>query len=104
MRKVSPNLRYCRPDDAPVRPNGAAATFYVLGPPLKPELLRKINPSTRDKETFGLALDGFQMFLDGVGTALASADNGRHSTAAVRNPVRICNRDAVFPAALLDGE
>jgi hypothetical protein len=77
VRKVSPNLRYCRPDDAPVRPNGAAATFYVLGPPLKPELLRKINPSTRDKETFGLALDGFQMFLDGVGTALASADNGR---------------------------
>jgi hypothetical protein len=77
VRRLSPNVRYCRPNDPPVRPDGAAATFYVLGPPLEPKLLRKINPSTRDKETFGLALDGFQMFLDGAGTAFASADIGR---------------------------
>jgi hypothetical protein len=69
--------RYCLPTDAPVDPPGAGARFYVLGPPHDEKKLRKINPSARDKETYGLALGGFQMFMDGVGTALREADSGR---------------------------
>src|SRR3954469_343642 len=75
VKKKSDNLRYCLPTDAPVE--RAGATFYVLGPPHDEKLLRKINPSKRDKETYGLALDGLQLFMDGASTALEVDDKGR---------------------------
>jgi metallo-beta-lactamase superfamily protein len=77
VREMSSNLRFCLPSDAPVEPSGTGARFYVLGPPYDEKLLRKINPSTRDKETYGLAVDGFQLFMAGAGTALESKDRGR---------------------------
>ena len=77
VREMSSNLRFCLPSDAPVEPSGTGARFYVLGPPHDEKLLRKINPSTRDKETYGLAVDGFQLFMAGAGTALDSKDSGR---------------------------
>ncbi len=69
--------RYCRPTDAPAVPAGTNARFYVLGPPHDEKMLRKINPSGRNKETYGLALGNFQMFLDGAGTALGDTDVDR---------------------------
>jgi hypothetical protein len=51
--------------------------LYVLGPPHDEAKLRKINPSARDKETYGLAMDGMQLFMDGAGTALGEQDLGR---------------------------
>jgi hypothetical protein len=77
VREMSSNLRFCLPSDAPVEPSGTGAKFYVLGPPHDEKLLRKINPSARDKETYGLAVDGFQLFMAGAGTALDSNDRGR---------------------------
>jgi len=73
--KVEP--RYCLPTDPPVVPTGIDARFYVLGPPHDEKLLRKINPSARDKETYGLALGGLGMFMDGAGSALGTADTDR---------------------------
>jgi beta-lactamase superfamily II metal-dependent hydrolase len=75
VKKKCDNLRYCLPTDAPVQRGGA--TFYVLGPPHDEKLLRKINPSKREKETYGLALDGLQLFMDGAATALEINDKGR---------------------------
>jgi hypothetical protein len=75
VRTLSNNLRYCLPADAPVQ--RAGAMFYAFGPPHDEKLLRKINPSKRDKETYGLALDGLQLFMDGAGTALEGDDRGR---------------------------
>ena len=77
--KASPESkrRYCLPADAPVEPIGSGARFYVLGPPHDEKQLRKINPSTRDKGTFSVALANFQMFIDGAGTALEMKDRGR---------------------------
>ena len=77
VRKMSPKLRYCLPTDAPTEPAGTGTRFYVLGPPHDEQKLRKINPSARDKETYGLALEGLQMFMDGAGTALQDTDLGR---------------------------
>lgn len=77
VKAMTPNLRYCLPTDAPVEPAGVAARFYVLGPPHDEKQLRKINPSASHKETYGLALDGFQMFMNGAGTALKEDDAGR---------------------------
>jgi len=69
---------YCRPTDAPMVLAGSNATFYVLGPPHDKKMLRKINPSARDKETYGLAIDeGLKMFSAGAGTAMAKTDAGR---------------------------
>jgi hypothetical protein len=39
--------------------------------------LRKINPSKRDKETYGLAFQGLRQFIDGAATALDGAELGR---------------------------
>jgi hypothetical protein len=77
VRGKTPKLRYCLPTDAPVEFADAGASFYVLGPPHDEKQLRKINPSARDKETYGLALDGLQVFMDGAGTALGDTDSGR---------------------------
>lgn len=71
------DLRYCLPTDPPVVPDGIDARFYVLGPPHDEKMLRKINPSVRNQETYGLAMDGLSMFMDGAGTALAPVDTGR---------------------------
>jgi len=75
VRGKTSKLRYCLPTDAPVELVGAR--FYVLGPPHDEKQLRKINPSARNKETYGLALNGLQMFMDGTGTALGDTDRGR---------------------------
>ena len=77
VRKKTAKLRYCMPSDDPVEPAGVAARFYALGPPHDEKKLRKINPSKRDQETYGLALDGFQIFMNGAGTALEERDSGR---------------------------
>jgi hypothetical protein len=76
--KVKPREpRYCLPTDPPVVPDGIDARFYVLGPPHDEKMLRKINPSAANKETYGLALDGLKMFMDGAGSALGDTDEGR---------------------------
>ena len=69
--------RYCLPSDAPVVPSGISARFYVLGPPHDEKMLRKINPSASNTETYGLAMDGLEMFMDGAGTALGATDDSR---------------------------
>ena len=70
--------RYFDPKKAvPEVPPGTSARFYVLGPPHDEKALRKINPSTSNRETYGFSMDGFKMFMDGAGTALAATDDGR---------------------------
>jgi hypothetical protein len=76
-KKVS-KPRYFDPEKTePIVPAGTTTRFYVLGPPHDEKLLRKINPSKSNKETYGLAMDGLGMFMDGAGTALAERDDGR---------------------------
>jgi hypothetical protein len=69
--------RYCLPSDAPVVPQGITPRFYVLGPPHDEKMLRKINPSATNQETYGLAMDGLEMFMDSAGPALGGEDDGR---------------------------
>ena len=68
--------RYCLPSDAPVVPPGTSARFYALGPPHDEKMLRKINPSA-NPETYGLAMSGLGLFLDGAATAFQDKDDGR---------------------------
>jgi hypothetical protein len=73
VKKKTPNLRFCLPTDAPRKPDGVGVKLYVLGPPHDEKQLRKINPSARAKETYGLA----HMFIDGARSALETSDRGR---------------------------
>jgi hypothetical protein len=77
VRAKTAKPRYCLPTDPPVQPAGTNARFYVLGPPHDEKMLRRINPSASHKETYGLALDSFPLFMDGAGTALGNADIDR---------------------------
>jgi hypothetical protein len=77
VRKMASKVHYCLPGEKPVEPTGTCARLYVLGPPHDKKKLRKINPSTRDPETYGLALGGLGMFMDGAGSALSPEDRGR---------------------------
>jgi hypothetical protein len=77
VKKMTSKKRYFVPGEDPVQSNGVPARFYVLGPPHNEKQLRKMNPSVSNKEAYGLALDGFQMFIDGAGAALEGDDEGR---------------------------
>ena len=66
------NMRLCRPNDPPFAIPGANARLYVLGPPHDPKLIRKINPSTKSPETYGLLTNGNGALPLGVLTALDS--------------------------------
>jgi hypothetical protein len=65
------NVRMCRPDDKPFEIPNANARIYVLGPPHDPKLIRKINPSQKTPETYGLA-NGDDVLPFGVLSALAN--------------------------------
>jgi len=58
------------PTDDPFEIPGANARVYALAPPHDPKLIRKINPSTSNPETYGLAADGCAVLPLGVVAAL----------------------------------
>ncbi|MBV9581435.1 MAG: hypothetical protein JO057_22895 [Chloroflexi bacterium] len=68
VRKLSPNVRYCRPDDPPVELNDPHVRLYVMGPPRDPHLIRKILPSG-SSETYARAFAAMEGDLDPVLTA-----------------------------------
>jgi hypothetical protein len=55
LKGLSSCVRFCRPTDAPVVPFPESATkIYVLGPPHDLKMIKKINPSKSDPETYGM--------------------------------------------------
>lgn len=48
-------VRYLKPGDAPIQPQGVSARVYPLGPPRDSALLNKMDPSTSHPETYGFA-------------------------------------------------
>ncbi len=54
LKGLSKKVRYCRPTDAPIALDGTEASIYVLGPPHDEKMIKKINPSTKNPETYGM--------------------------------------------------
>jgi len=69
--------RYCLPAEAPTELPNVGARIYVLGPPPDEKWLRKIRPSTREKETYGLALEALPLFVASIRAALEGGEAGR---------------------------
>jgi hypothetical protein len=72
--KAKGNVRMWKPSDPPFEIPGANARIYALGPPYDPKLIRKINPSTTNPETYGLSMNGNGALPLGVITALERLD------------------------------
>lgn len=79
--------RYCLPQDKPVEIPGTGVHIYVLGPPHDEKKLKKINPSKRHRETYGLALDGLDLFLEDVESAFADNPMERPFTSLYEIPL-----------------
>jgi hypothetical protein len=101
----------CRPSDAPFEIPGANARIYALGPPHDPTLIRRINPSTANPETYGLVMTGKGALPLGVVVALDSRDDaaqGRddaapfHARATI--PLDAKGRPALFNKPADDGD
>jgi len=57
IKGLSDDLRYCTPADKPVKLSGTDVRVYVLGPPPDVKFIKKYNPSTKDPETYHLAMN-----------------------------------------------
>ena len=109
--KARGNVRICRPSDAPFEIPDANARIYVLGPPHDPKLIRKINPSTANPETYGLLMTGKGALPLGVVVALDSRDNAAQGQdeaapfhARVTIPLDAKGRPALFDKQADDGD
>jgi Metallo-beta-lactamase superfamily len=109
--KARGNVRICRPSDAPFEIPDANARIYVLGPPHDPKLIRKINPSTANPETYGLLMTGKGALPLGVVVALDSRDNVAQGQdvaapfhARVTIPLDAKGRPALFDKQADDGD
>lgn len=72
-------VQYKRPKDAPVEPEGVAAHIYVLGPPPDEKAIRRIHPSRKNQETYGLLLDDFTANIEiGLGAESPEAPFASH--------------------------
>jgi len=67
IANLSKDIRYCLPTDSPQQLPGTSVRAFVLGPPHDEKMIKKINPSKKASETYGMVSD---MFLDNVAVAL----------------------------------
>ena len=86
--KAKGNVRMWRPSDAPFEIPGANARIYALGPPHDPKLIRKINPSTTNPETYGLVDErqGRTAFGSHRGAGTGSIADGEDAEGQERAP------------------
>jgi metallo-beta-lactamase superfamily protein len=96
VKKMVAKPRYCLPGDPPVALADVGVTLYVLGPPHDEKSLRRINPSRAHPETYGLALGGLDMFLDGPGSALTDDDQERPFSTLFEIPLPIAREMDFF--------
>lgn len=90
VRKLAPNLTYCRPDRPPFAPPDlGGARFYVLGPPHDERLIRQTLPHASDPETYGL-------FLDQVTPALAAEDDSAPFASLLAIPTTVAKEIDFF--------
>jgi hypothetical protein len=74
IKGLSQNLRFCRPDDAPITPDGTSLKIYTLGPPRDEKFLKRYKPSAKQSETYGHGMA--ELFLDEIQPALLDPSSG----------------------------
>lgn len=95
-------IRYWRPSEAPYEIKGAHARVYALGPPRDIKKIRKINPSKRAPETYGLAMNGDGAIPLGLVKALDEPEGGRIKGAPFHPRVSIPQKEAEAIAFFAD--
>ena len=72
VRKLSEQVRYCKPQDAPVILPDTDVRVYALGPPPDEKMIKKYNPSKKQPETYGI--NAMNQYMDSIAPALSSPD------------------------------
>jgi hypothetical protein len=70
VKTLSPNVRYCRPEDKPFTFDDLKSKFYILGPPHDEKQIKRYNPSKANPETYGFS----KLHLDTIAAAAPDAD------------------------------
>jgi hypothetical protein len=73
IKKLSDNIRFCDPQDAPVEIPGTNVRIYTLGPPRDEKKIKKVNPSTKVPETYGMG--AINMFMSDIASALMEPES-----------------------------
>jgi hypothetical protein len=95
VHKMSPNVRFCRPSDAPLKLPGTTVRSYVLGPPHDEKKIKKFNPSKSRPETYGI--DSMNFFMSLVASTLsAGGDDGQPFDPLFRIPMETAVASAFF--------
>ena len=72
VKGLCEDVRYCTPQDDPIRIEGTDVKVYVLGPPPDEKLIKKYNPSKREPETYGI--DSINNYLSALQPTLSDTD------------------------------
>lgn len=94
VKNLSENLRFCRPADEPITPDGTDVRIYVLGPPPDEKYLKRYKPSTKEPETYGHGLA--EMFMSDIQLALTDPLSGAPFDKAFQLPVVVAQQMSFF--------
>jgi hypothetical protein len=72
VRKLSENVRYCKPQDDPVILPDTDVRVYALGPPPDEKMIKKYNPSKKESETYGI--NAMNQYMETMKPALWDPD------------------------------
>ncbi|HEX8088320.1 MAG TPA: hypothetical protein VF762_05675 [Blastocatellia bacterium] len=92
IKKLSENVRFCRPEDAPITPNGTDVKIYVLGPPPDEKYIKRYKPSTKQPETYGMA----EIFMSDIQPALGKVAYDAPFDTAFQIPMVAAEQMAFF--------
>ena len=98
VKGLSPNLRFCRPEDQPTTFDGVPARFYILGPPHDEKMIKRYNPSKAQQETYGVG----KLPLDTIAPALSDVDVNAPFDPIVQIPLEAGKADAFLSETLLE--
>ena len=93
VKHLSDDLRYCTPQDDPIKLAGTDVRVYVLGPPPDEKLIKKYNPSKSTPETYGIGLNHYLKSLQPV---LSDNDRENFFERRYRIPMHVAQQMTFF--------
>jgi hypothetical protein len=94
VKGLSENLRYCTPQDEPIKLPGTDVRVYALGPPPDEKLIKKYNPSKKETETYGV--DSMNQYLDALLPTLMDAEQDSPFDERYNIPLSVAQQLAFF--------
>lgn len=94
VKGLSDKLRFCRPDDGPITPDGTSVKIYTLGPPRDEKFLKRYKPSSKAPETYGHSMA--ELFMSDIQPALDDPTKGAPFDTAFQIPLAAAEQMSFF--------